>query len=257
MENSNMTNNYVAAFDFDGVVWDSVDECFHTGRRFFDSLRDLDPQIEEKIKKKFRQGRYLAKNGDDFFINFRLIEENPLIDFNKITFGQYYSFREIWKEEITDFAVKFYNERAKLQKDEPELWASWQRPMPGIMEQLPLVKERFKDVAVCSTKDKATIELLFEKYGQKYSVYGREHSKYKPDQINSLSLEKNTPPDKIIFIDDLIENLQQVQTTGAICVLTKWGYNNEAQWQKGKELGFHLIGPENIADQLEAIVKNG
>jgi phosphoglycolate phosphatase-like HAD superfamily hydrolase len=123
------------------------------------------------------------------------------------------------------------------------------------MEQLPVIRERFGDLAVCSTKDKATIELILDNYGQKYSVYGREHSKYKPDQINDLAAEKKVNPNRIIFIDDLIENLQHVKTTGAICVMTRWGYNNPAEWKRAADLGFKLISMDDIAGQLEEIIK--
>ncbi len=251
-----MLKDYIAAFDFDGVIWNSVDECFFLADKVFREMGEELLGDYRSLRNKFREGRYLAKTGDDFYITLKMIQKNPATDFEKVTYEEYYSYRETFSTQLKIFAVKFYDLRRKIQQEDPEKWLSLQGPFEGILKQLPLVKEKFKDLVICSTKDRESIRLLLFRHGLEFTIFGREDSTHKSDQIKALSEKLETPPNKIIFIDDLVENLKHVTEMGCIGVLAEWGYNNPKVWKEAKEKGFFLLTKENITGQLMTIVQS-
>lgn len=251
-----MLKDYIAAFDFDGVIWNSVDECFYLGWEVFREMgEDLSGDYRSNLAK-FREGRFLAKTGEDFYITLKMMQKNPAIDFEKVTYEVYYSFRETFSAQMKIFAVKFYNLRRKMQQEDPEKWLSLQGPFDGILGQLPLIQENFRDLVICSTKDRESIRLLLFRHGLEFTIFGREDSTHKSDQIKALSEKLETPTNKIIFIDDLVENLKHVTEMGCIGVLAEWGYNNPKVWEEAKENSFFLLTKENITGQLINIVQS-
>lgn len=251
-----MLKDYITAFDFDGVIWNSVDECFYVGREVFREMGEDLPGDARGVLRKFREGRYLVKTGDDFYITFKMIQNNPDVEFDKVSYDEFYACRDTFSVAMKTFAVKFYNLRKKMQEEDPEKWLSLQGPFDGIMKQLPHIQENFRDLVVCSTKDRDSIRLLLFRHGLKFTIFGREDSTHKSDQIKALSEKFNTPTDKIIFIDDLVENLKHVTEMGCIGVMADWGYNNPAVHKEAQENGFYLITGENITGQLIDIVQS-
>jgi len=253
-----MHKKYIVALDFDGVIWESIDECFHIAYKIFREMEGDIPADLSDLSTKFRQGRYLAKTGDDFYLLFYMMKEDLSIDFDKTTFDKFYIYRERLSKEMKEFSRGFYEERWRMQKEDFHTWLSWQGPYLDVMKQLPLLKDEFLDLAICSAKDENTIKMLMARYNRSYPVYGREYSKYKPDLIKAVAREKQIEPSKIIFIDDLMENLRHVRSTGCICVMANWGYNNEKERNKARNKGFPIIGRKNILGQLfEIIEKRG
>lgn len=255
MENNNpIFKNYLVAIDFDGVIWNSVDECFRLGYRVFREMEGPAEEDESFLMEQFRKGRFLAKNGDDFFITLMMMKENPHIDFNQVTPFEYQARRRVFPAQIAEFSGKFYAERHRMMQEDWDTWISWQGPYPGIMEQLPVISDTFFGLAICSTKDKKSIKTLLSSYGQDYTVFGREYSRYKPDQIKALAAQKGVSIERIIFIDDLMENLGHVHETGALCVMNDWGYNNPGERQRAKEMGFPIISLEDVTGGLKTAV---
>ena len=251
-----MPKEYIAAFDFDGVIWNSVDECFFLGNEVFREMGEELPGDYRVLRKKFREGRFLAKTGDDFYITLKMMQDNPDIDFGKVTYEKYYSYRESLSAQMKTFADKFYALRKKMQNDDPEKWLSLQGPFDGILRQLPLIQQSFKDLVICSTKDRESIRLLLFRHGLEFTIFGREDSTHKSEQIKALSEKMETPAEKIIFVDDLVENLKHVTEMGCIGVLADWGYNNPKIWAEAQENNFFLLTKENITGQMMTIVQS-
>jgi len=90
-----ITKSFLLALDFDGVIWDSVDEAFYTGYLAF---RSLEGEIEldyELLKEQFRQGRFLVKAANDVYIIFHLLKENPEMDFSTFSIDEFHSLRDV------------------------------------------------------------------------------------------------------------------------------------------------------------------
>jgi phosphoglycolate phosphatase-like HAD superfamily hydrolase len=245
--------DFLVVFDFDGVIWDTVDECFHVGYRTFGKIKKKIPGNPEQIKRAFRSGRFLARTGDDFFIILHLINENPEIDFENLPFEEFIAHRKKLKDEISLFSREFYTERSRLQKENSDVWLQMQGPFPGVLEQLPDIKENFQNLVICSAKDRASIDILLKLHDQKHEVYGREISTHKPDQIINLSRKENIPTERMIFLDDLLENLQHVQVLGVKTAMADWGYSNERQRQAALNAGIPIISRHNLKDALSKL----
>lgn len=253
-----MKKNYVLAFDFDGVIWNSVDECFYVGLKVMGEMDKLPFMVSDTacntLLARFREGRFLAQSGEDFFVILQLALENPEIDFCRFSFEEFYWLRENFACEMAEFAQIFYQERRRMQGENLSGWLSLQGPYQDVLEQLPRLREEFMDLAICSTKDRNTINLLLGRYGQEYSVYGREFSRRKDEQMMALAEEKGVSPSRIIFIDDIFENLLQARNAGVIGVIADWGYNSPAQHRSAEKIGFPVISRSDLSGQLGEIV---
>lgn len=247
---------YTVVFDFDGVIWDSVNECFTVGYKAFKNMEGKIDGDEEFLAEKFRQARYLAKSGIDFYIIFRLMQENPDYDFSSISRDKFYSYREKFKHKLENFADEFYRERTRMINEEFERWMSLQGPYPGIIEQLPPIHEKFNELDICSAKDSQSIKMLLDYYNQSYDVYAREISLYKPDMLDVLSSEKNIPVENVIFVDDLMENIEAVKDIGANVMMADWGYNNREERKRAEQEGIKLLTLNEIEGQLIEFVRN-
>jgi FMN phosphatase YigB (HAD superfamily) len=246
------TSDYLVAFDFDGVIWDTVDECYFIGYPIFKLIEGEILADTSLIKDQFRKGRFLAKDADDFYIILRLLKENIEIDFEQINYKQMEKFRDDLNDKAKEFSKAFYFERGRHQDEDFDAWLSLQGPYPGIPEQLPLIKESFKDLIICSTKDSRSIEKMLQKYNQSYKIYGRESSTDKKEQFKKVVEDYNISIDKIIFIDDILENLIKVKTLGINCFLANWGYNGSIDYDKLQQADIPVIKMDNILQQFQA-----
>jgi phosphoglycolate phosphatase-like HAD superfamily hydrolase len=245
-----ITKKFIVATDADGVIWNTVDECFHIAYPVFKRMKGEIPVDETFLTDRFRKGRFLAKNGEDFFIILHLLKTDPGIDFSRLDFKDINKLRIELKNELDEFGPAFYQEREKLQEENPEGWLSLQNPYPGVLEQLPEIRTNFLDLVICTTKDTKSINMLLEDAGQSYTVYGREFSTFKPDQMKRISEVYSVSPARILFIDDLLENLIPVKQEGVNTFLADWGYNNPGEYAKAEESGIIILKQEKITDQL-------
>jgi len=76
-------SKWVLAFDFDGVICDSVYECYIQA---IAAYKKIGFQIEptKKLEKQFRECRPFVLHGEDYVAFFKIIEENPNADFSKM-----------------------------------------------------------------------------------------------------------------------------------------------------------------------------
>jgi phosphoglycolate phosphatase-like HAD superfamily hydrolase len=248
--------DFIIAFDFDGVIWNSVNECLHVGYEVFKGLEGAINIDAETLKIRFAGGRYLVRTGSDFYIVLKLIQEDPSIDFPLVNNDYFYSLRDKYKDSIDKFTHLFYKNRNERKHNNFNQWLSLQGPFPGVIEQLPEIKAKARDLVICTTKDEDSIKKLLAVYKQDYHVYGRDFSTNKKEQMLHLAKSHNLSPENIVFIDDLLENLLQVKNAGVIPVMSGWGYNNRKEWQKAEELGIRIIEKEKILSQIESVIES-
>jgi phosphoglycolate phosphatase-like HAD superfamily hydrolase len=240
----------VLALDFDGVIWDSAGECFQTGWRAYQELtgRVLSDRLFERG---FLRGRPLARTGHDFFLLLRLMEEEPERDLAAMSLEEFHHERGLHAEQAAQFDRVFYLLRAHFRDTEPELWASWQRPYPELMKILETWEHRFTGLALATTKDTASAQNLLASIGRKWPVFGKEFSEHKADQIYGISQHFKVQPEEILFIDDLLENLEQVAPTKARTALADWGYNLDATRTKARARGHEVVSWQTLPRLFE------
>lgn len=214
----------VLALDFDGVIWDSAGECFQTGWRAYKELtgRELSDRVYERG---FLRGRPLARTGHDFYLLLALMEEAPDRDLAQMPLAEFVKERSRRAEEASKFDRVFYLLRSHYRDHEPALWASWQRPYPEVMKTLDEWEERFSGLALATTKDTASAQALLNSTGRYWPVFGKEFSEHKADQIYGVAQHFQVEAEQVLFLDDLLENLEQVSPTKAQTALADWGYN--------------------------------
>ncbi len=243
--------DYIAAFDFDGVIWDSVNECYHLARMVFESQGRLLNRPSEELSRQFRAGRYLVKSGEDFYIIMHLLYEGVDLSSDKFDYNTFANLRNELATEMKRFALDFYALRHRLQDDNFEEWASLQSPFLQVVDQVPRIKETFRDMVICTTKDQTSVSRLLLSRGINLPVLGRELSTHKPDQIQHLCRNYNTTPEMILFVDDLLENLAPVRNTGAQVAMASWGYNTPLMRQQALNMGIPLLQKENLLARLK------
>ena len=237
----------VLALDFDGVIWDSAGECFQTGWRAYQELtgKVLSDRVYERG---FIRGRPLARTGHDFYLLLKMLDDNPELDLAQVSFEEFCHQRGLHAEKAAKFDRIFYILRAHFRDTEPEVWKSWQQPYAEFMKHFEGWEERFYGIALATTKDTGSATNLLSSTGRKWPVFGKEFSEHKADQIEGIAQHFKVPAQQILFIDDLLENLEQVAPTKAKVALAEWGYNLEESQAEAKEKGFEVVAVDKLPD---------
>lgn len=240
LERSAGVKKRVLALDFDGVIWDSAGECFQTGWRAYQELtgRVLD---DREYERGFLRGRPLARTGHDFYVLFALMEEDPARDLAQMSYQQFVKERAKRSEQASKFDRIFYLLRSQIRDNQHELWVSWQKPYPKLLEVLNGWEDKFSGLALATTKDTASAQALLNSTQRFWPVFGKEFSEHKADQILGISQHFKVSPSEVLFIDDLLENLRQVKPTGAQTALANWGYNLIDSRTQASEEGFAVV----------------
>ncbi len=236
--------SFLLALDFDGVLWDSVGECYQV------AIGAYQQELPEGLEPAFRRGRWLIRCGPDFYVLLRLLEQDPERDLTTFNKDQFARLGEQWKAEAEEFGQRFYDLRRDLRDNDFEIWSGFQRPYSGFLEQLPRLKKLFPTIAICTTKDEDSVRQLLATQELELPVYGRDFSVDKERQIRAVAERFNVAPVKIFFIDDLMDNLHQVKPTGAQLMLADWGYNTPQEQEAADEEGIPVVSLTGLADRL-------
>ncbi len=246
-------NDILLALDFDGVIWDSIQECFYVSQLAYNQLFGSITKNTGQLQRKFYQGRYLAKSGKDFYILLKLIDEYPDIDFSKMDFQKFFSYRTRYRQEVEQFTTRFYQIRNGLMNNQFDFWMTLHHPYPGIIPQIEKLQQKFP-LVICSAKDKESIEVLLKQYELEFEIFSREITIYKPELMKRISQKKDVKLNQIFFIDDIMENLTAVREIGVNTFMAKWGYNNEIEQNKAMAQGIPLLELDSFAVQIEKMI---
>ena len=230
----------VLALDFDGVIWDSAGECFQIAWRAYQELTGKDLS-GSSFEKSFLRGRPLARTGHDFYLLLKLMEPDPEIDWSEVCLATFAQERVAHSEVAAQFDRVFYRLRAHFRDSDSKSWVSWQKPYYDVLAALDSFEEQFHGLALATTKDTQSASSLLALTGRDWPVFGKEFSEHKADQIFGISQHFKVKPEQVLFIDDLVENLLQVQPTKAKMALASWGYNRPESRKQALELGIRVL----------------
>lgn len=239
------------ALDFDGVVWDSAGECYHTALDAYDELYGVRPEVSAE---RFREARWLARTGHDFGVILQIQMKQPQVNWEEFSKGEFALIKDSQPEFCERFNEVFYRLRSVKRDSDFEGWASSQRPYPEFVSQVPALIEAFGQVAIATTKDEASARKLLASADFDFPILGKEFSTDKALQMAELQRRFSVQPDRIVFVDDLIDNLERVRTTGARVALADWGYNVPAERQHAVQQGIPVVGLEGLREHLLALL---
>ncbi len=241
---------HLLALDFDGVLWDSVGECFVTARKAWEVLEGPWPPVSEAA---FRRGRWLVRTGGEFGVLVRLLQEDPERD--PETFGneEFLARSAADRAFLKRFEAEFYAQRKRARSEEREAWLATQAPYPEVLQEWPSLKQEFREVVICTTKDEGSIRELLATANLKASILAKEFSLDKRDQMGFLAATRGVDPEQIVFVDDLLPNLESVAATGVRVALAGWGYNTPAVRAQARAQGIPVLQAGHVLEGLRAL----
>lgn len=215
-------SNYLYAIDLDGVIIDSIEECYKNTVNTY-SIKRFD---KKKVKELFYHYRGLVQPAYEYYFLIRAIEEY----LSEKKFSVDHIFEEKRKNNssivASNFEKNFFINRRKLQKQNMDKWME-SNPLTDFGRFL--VKEKPCNVVIVTTKnrDSAKKILLYHNIFVE-EVFGANQVKNAGskgkllDSILTKSIFK-----KILFIDDSSEHLDTVSNVNIKCYHADWGYGTK------------------------------
>lgn len=240
---------YLIALDFDGVIWDSVIESFVVAHQVYEKMGGGIPSTPV-VEEKFRRGRFLCRDAEDFYTLLRFIEENPAKDPGLVTEEEFHPLRKQEARQRAVFEKEFYRARSLMKQEEYERWCSLQSPYPGVIEEVKELQRSFARVVISTNKDEDSVRRLLSPHDLDLDVVSKEVSTDKSVQVRRISSAYKVPLNQIIFVDDLYENVRLVKSIGAKVAMVKWGYSTRFQQKEARKAGIPVLDLGKITAQL-------
>lgn len=244
------------ALDFDGVVWDSVDEAFEMAWRTWGDQHGVPPTPKDEMRLLFRKARWQCKDGHDFYLAARLLAGDPPQDVGGMSAGDFRRLREsaCATEDSSRFVKAFYELRDSTRENDREGWLALQQPFPGVTAQVTRLRESARGVAIATTKDTASVRALLDMAGlDGIPVFGREVSLDKRDHMRAIARTFDVPLDQVAFVDDLLENLLPLAPLGVRLGLAGWGYNTPEERERAAVAGVPVLTLDRFVDGVFAM----
>ena len=220
----------VLVLDFDGVISNSIGECFINSYRAFHEWNSVDDDFlkvdQPEMEKLFIKYRYLVGPAYEYYCLWKTIEEcieRPDLDFVE----RYQNQKQNSSQKLfEEFSERFFGLRNAFRKKNLEQWIDLNPLYPGILSFLEYIEKKYL-VFIASTKDEESIDLILKNAGftmQKNNIFGKKFSTDKFHQLNEIIRKTGSFPEKVSFIDDNADHLKRVSPIGIHCYLAMWGY---------------------------------
>lgn len=245
----------VIVLDFDGVIWDSVDESFEQAWTAWTEGHGHIELDRTQARTYFREARWQCKDGHDFYIVMALLAQGRT-DIGTLPTDAFRAARETLARtsEAEAFVKAFYASRERMRRDDFDAWCALQRPFAGMIAHLETMRREARGVAVATTKDAPSAQALLEAAGiHDLPVYGREVSLDKNDHLRAIMGRYNVAAPAVAFIEDLLENLHNVAPLGVRLVLADWGYNTPTDRARASAEGVEVVSLENLTERLRGL----
>jgi phosphoglycolate phosphatase-like HAD superfamily hydrolase len=218
--------------DFDGVICDSIPECFVSSYRAYRELYlgEAITSVPLRDKKLFYAYRPFIRSGEDYTLIHDIVRRGVVV-----------SSQEIFDREIeragaaamARYGELFYRAREAFLASDRQLWLDLNPLFPGIARVLAATVNN-KNAYILSTKKPPFIREILLHYGIDWDV-GRilfPADRTKKEVIESVMKGEG----KALFIDDQLDNLlvasENKNIDGRLAV---WGYVKEP-WLRQKRI---------------------
>jgi phosphoglycolate phosphatase-like HAD superfamily hydrolase len=249
--------------DFDGVISDSAREAFALALRTHCELRPgcplrsvlarLDPARPEgePLYAGFLELMPLGNRAEDYAVALRALESGR----RPADQAAYDAFKaELDAGELRAFHTRFYEERERWSRGDPEGWLRLLPPFPGFVEVL---RRRGGEVelAIATSKDRRSVGDLLRHYGLAPlfgpgRVLDKEQGASKRVHLELFARSLGIPCAEMTFVDDKVSHLESAAGLGVRCVLAAWGYNGGRERERAREQGFLVCGLDDVEAAL-------
>lgn len=231
--------NYLG-LDFDGVIADSILECLLSGLNAYAVLTGRGGRqislvaIPAETIAEMRRLRNYIRSGEDY-VYIALAMDKGCVIRSQNDFDRFVKDNIHFK---SAYYNQFYQERSELLKTNPEAWLSLNPLYPGMAKFLDLIDN--ENLFIITTKETIYVHKILSANGiglERNNVFRAVGKMNKQHIINKLMVDRKFNSDQIIFIDDHIDTLKKVASTGVECILAAWGYNTLEQQKEADDFG--------------------
>jgi phosphoglycolate phosphatase-like HAD superfamily hydrolase len=215
----------VLVLDFDGVVADAFDECALVawlGERpgASGTVRPPDAFVE-----RFRHIRPFARTLDHFVMGH--VEGAEDI---RDQAGFESAFKALDPGRVAGFTAAANAARTLLRERRPDAWVAMHTVFAPVAE---LIRGTEADVAIVTAKDAASVRAILEPHGLAEHVAAIvDECADKAEAVLALCEERGIPARDAAFIDDNLDNVLHVGSTGARVFWAAWGYSTPDQRER-------------------------
>lgn len=252
-------SNYLA-IDFDGVIADSIEECYVVGFNAFVEYKGKGNKITDlshsdpKDMAEFRQLRNFIRSGEDYvYIQLALLEKTSIQ--TQQDFDHFTTEKAHLKHTFFDL---FYQEREWLSAQYPKMWIQLNPLYRGMKEFINRYANQAR-FAIISTKTQPFVHRILEGHGIAIPIqriFQVECNRSKSDIIMDLLKRNGLEPAHFIFMDDQVETLIQLKHKGVDCYLAGWGYNNDTQKARARGIGIPVLTLDQFYQFVATFIMN-
>ncbi|MFC1747417.1 HAD family hydrolase [Pseudomonadota bacterium] len=220
--------------DFDGVVVDSIEECYQVAKEAYFGFADI-PVNEKALKEVFFKYRGIVRPAYQYLFLMRAIVENDCADRKNGIYSRFYELEEATDQSVrAHFETVFFGLRGLKQQD----IQSWIQLNPLTEYGKTLVGKKLGDYCIVTTKDRFSVEqLLMHNNIAIDLIYDRDDYKQygNKGEIITKFLDENEQYESAIFVDDAAEHLDTVKDSRVKNYFADWGY--------GENTGYEIFDP--------------
>lgn len=243
--------NRILALDFDGVICDSLPECFVSG-----FLASQGPWTGEAAKalaaacrdgsdqyRKFCLWRPFVRSGEDYVLIARLMARGEAFPESQEEMDAH--LRAAGPSVMAECKKTIYTVREWLLREFPDLWLELNPLMAPLAPYLHDLSER-EDAWILSTKKPRFIGLILQHHGVSWPA---ERVLEASGEAKIKVMDRNWGEDrKVLFLDDQPDHF--LNLPGRIqCLLPTWGYVRQS-WLDSPQ-GYGVLSAEGVEELLQ------
>jgi phosphoglycolate phosphatase-like HAD superfamily hydrolase len=212
--------------DFDGVICDSINECFVSSRHaYYQGLLNRKPDDASAADKEtFARIRPFIRSGEDYVLIQKLIDQNVEVtsqeDFDR-------ELTRAGEKTMEHYKAVFYDAREELIRRDKQYWLSLSKPFDHVKDFLPALSRR-EEVYIISTKRSAFVQEITGHWNLSWPIERILYpgTREKPDIIMDYVPECGYSA--AILVEDQIDHLLKCRGLPIQGILAEWGYIKEA-----------------------------
>jgi phosphoglycolate phosphatase-like HAD superfamily hydrolase len=222
----------IYALDFDGVICDSIHECFHNTYQAFRVVRselDLPSKPKTLWREKFYKHRGLVRPARNFYLLWNLITNDLEIGLNTIEFETHAASLE---DTLILFDEEFMSIRREQLDGDLQAFLAQNPLFPGVKE---IWSELPRPLYIVTAKDEQITKLILEYNGLNVDGVFGKGTGHKYQTLLRLAKSHEIAASSVYFIDDNPEFVSEAASIGVKTALSNWGYGPYGL-EKGKSL---------------------
>lgn len=212
------------AIDFDGVLCDSVRECFvGSWLAFYEKiLGSTPPAVGLDDYRRFRRFRPFIRSGEDYVLLQRVIHDGIELgdqaDFDRQLVAE-------GPERMEEFGNAFYGVREQLLQSQRLFWLALNPLFPGLVRPIQALREDSRCI-ILSTKRPPFIREILLHHGIDWPLARILHpgKGRKWDTIQEQLEKRGEPSGTVVFVEDQPDHFADCPQERARCLLAVWGY---------------------------------